>query len=360
MKSALVVRLVSLIGLLTCSVIADPGVTVHNVNSAPQMTTDHTCGRIRAGKNLGMSCGPLRCCSKWGYCGLDDSYCGAGCQASYGRCAPSSSTTSSSASSKKTSATSPVVPSGTSTATCGKSSKLKYAGELCCSSFGHCGSGTSFCGVGCQSDYGTCDPPLTTARSSGFQTSSKSQSLPGVLPRFVAAAILMSRLVRVSRLGPLRLPATRILKLCPREACLLEACIPRRAFLALEVYRRPRAHLLEANLLAVSAQSLQVSLPTVQDLVSHNSLVRFPHPPSLDSRLDLPRLASLGFLLQALQRANLNFLLRALQQVNLNFLLQLLHRVSLNSLLEPKLVYPSELASLKLPPRALGQASLNS
>ena len=182
MKSALVFRLVSLIGLLACSVVADPEVLTHNDVSAATDPSDHTCGRIRAGKNVGNSCGPQRCCSKWGYCGTGEGYCGEGCQLAYGICGVQRTSTTtgklqSTSTSRKT--TTSAVPSGGSMATCGKASNLKCADGLCCSSFGHCGNSTNFCGVGCQPNYGTCDPVSTSIRSStssGFLTTSKRSS----------------------------------------------------------------------------------------------------------------------------------------------------------------------------------------
>ncbi|KAL2891413.1 Endochitinase 1 [Ceratocystis lukuohia] len=46
------------------------------------LSTDNTCGMDK-----GYTCGN-RCCSRWGFCGTYESFCGVGCQPNYGRCHP--------------------------------------------------------------------------------------------------------------------------------------------------------------------------------------------------------------------------------------------------------------------------------
>jgi hypothetical protein len=38
------------------------------------------------GPTVGTSCGSTQCCSQYGYCGVTDAYCGAGCLPAYGIC----------------------------------------------------------------------------------------------------------------------------------------------------------------------------------------------------------------------------------------------------------------------------------
>jgi len=76
------------------------------------------------------------CCSKYGYCGNTEDYCGKGCQSEFGECKININT----------------VIHGR----CGKeygSCKKGY----CCSKFGFCGRSEIYCGVGCQSEFGKCN-----------------------------------------------------------------------------------------------------------------------------------------------------------------------------------------------------------
>jgi len=46
---------------------------------------------VNCGSSVGVSCSNGLCCSKYGYCGSTDEYCGSGCQPYYGKCWSSSS-----------------------------------------------------------------------------------------------------------------------------------------------------------------------------------------------------------------------------------------------------------------------------
>jgi len=90
------------------------------------------------------SCSNGQCCSKYGYCGTTEDYCGSGCQAGYGNC-NSSSNNSPSAS---------VVIS--TDGRCGIGFNTKCPNGYCCSKYGYCGTSSDHCNSGCQTGYGSC------------------------------------------------------------------------------------------------------------------------------------------------------------------------------------------------------------
>ncbi|KAJ3369677.1 hypothetical protein HDU91_007008 [Kappamyces sp. JEL0680] len=96
------------------------------------------CG---AGKG---SCASPNCCSKYGYCGIGDAWCGSGCQSSFGSCGSQAISLST---------------DGTCGANVNGGKGFKCTGSTygnCCSSANWCGKSTAHCGTGCQSLFGTC------------------------------------------------------------------------------------------------------------------------------------------------------------------------------------------------------------
>jgi len=91
----------------------------------------------RCGKDDGR-CPTGKCCSKYGYCGTSEKHCSVdqGCQSEFGEC------TSAKAQTEK--------------GRCGKDYGKCTNGE-CCSKYGWCGKGDSYCGTGCQSEFGKCN-----------------------------------------------------------------------------------------------------------------------------------------------------------------------------------------------------------
>ncbi|KAL6246524.1 hypothetical protein RBB50_006761 [Rhinocladiella similis] len=82
------------------------------------------------------------CCSTHGFCGSNATYCGGGCQTDYGSCTPSSDLIS-------------------VDGRCGSSDpsdQICLGSEFgnCCSQNGFCGGNSTYCGTGCQEDFGTC------------------------------------------------------------------------------------------------------------------------------------------------------------------------------------------------------------
>ncbi|OJJ97052.1 hypothetical protein ASPACDRAFT_80537 [Aspergillus aculeatus ATCC 16872] len=108
-------------------------------------STDGNCGALNSATNATCLTSPFgNCCSAKGYCGSTDSYCGAGCQPGWGKCdtAGAEQTISTTGSCGET---------ATSNTTC-----LGSEYGDCCSRLGYCGGNSSYCGVGCQSLYGSC------------------------------------------------------------------------------------------------------------------------------------------------------------------------------------------------------------
>ncbi|AEO61242.1 carbohydrate-binding module family 18 protein [Thermothelomyces thermophilus ATCC 42464] len=135
------------------------------------------------------------CCSQFFWCGSSEEYCGAGCQSQFGACMgvpgipgepPNNITTSSTTSSSTTAtATSTTVTSSSSTTSTSSSppaftlppgqvsstdgrcgNNVNCLGSQfgrCCSQFGWCGEGDTYCGyiAGCQPNFGYCDPRPT-------------------------------------------------------------------------------------------------------------------------------------------------------------------------------------------------------
>jgi len=109
-------------------------------SSAPSLptSTNGKCGS-KDGK-----CPNNECCSKYGYCGTSDKYCGTGCQSEFGQCGTSSA---------------PSLPTSTN-GRCG-SKDGKCPNNECCSKYGYCGRSEKHCGTGCQSEFGQCGTSST-------------------------------------------------------------------------------------------------------------------------------------------------------------------------------------------------------
>ncbi|KAJ1984100.1 hypothetical protein H4R33_004506 [Dimargaris cristalligena] len=118
------------------------------------ISTDGTCDADK-------SCPGSQCCSQWGFCGVGDGFCGAGCKngpcSGNGGSNPQPTSTS----------TAPTKPTNISTdGTCGADKSCP--GSQCCSQWGFCGVGDGFCGAGCKN--GPCsgnggDNPQPTSTS---------------------------------------------------------------------------------------------------------------------------------------------------------------------------------------------------
>ncbi|KAK3335071.1 hypothetical protein B0H65DRAFT_583524, partial [Neurospora tetraspora] len=168
------------------------------------ITTNGQCGNSTICPGIAdAGWGP--CCSQFFWCGSGPEYCGAGCQSAFGLCdvdsgppgttttPPTSTSTSSTTSTTTTSritttsttstsrTTSTSTRTGTTTSTsagptitlppgqvssrdgrCGNGQNcLGSTYGRCCSQFGWCGEGDQFCPyiVGCQTEFGYCDPP---------------------------------------------------------------------------------------------------------------------------------------------------------------------------------------------------------
>ncbi|KAF5024579.1 hypothetical protein F66182_3342 [Fusarium sp. NRRL 66182] len=113
---------------------------------AENVSTDGSCGAN--GKTcLGSKYGD--CCSSSGFCGGTDDFCGANCQAKFGKCGTASNIS--------------------TDGSCGKNGKTCKGSKYgdCCSSSGFCGTGNDFCKIGCQSAFGTCDASASNISTDG-------------------------------------------------------------------------------------------------------------------------------------------------------------------------------------------------
>ncbi|GME42838.1 hypothetical protein GTA08_BOTSDO10154 [Neofusicoccum parvum] len=125
------------------------------------------CGSSAAGG--GVSCPGAglggyfyRCCSSAGHCGpkndIQDAagYCGAGCQAGFGKCGVDGV-------SKPARPTGAPGPDARDGETCGPIVNRRCAAGLCCSGSNFCGVGEDFCGSAnwCQPSWGACSGKRT-------------------------------------------------------------------------------------------------------------------------------------------------------------------------------------------------------
>eukprot|EP00565_Helicotheca_tamesis_P001321 CAMPEP_0185728828 /NCGR_PEP_ID=MMETSP1171-20130828/4230_1 /TAXON_ID=374046 /ORGANISM="Helicotheca tamensis, Strain CCMP826" /LENGTH=430 /DNA_ID=CAMNT_0028397575 /DNA_START=67 /DNA_END=1359 /DNA_ORIENTATION=- len=99
---------------------SDPIFRYHDINRV---------GSCRPNK----ACPDGLCCSKWGYCGSTEAYCGTGCLSN---CWEDTATT--------------LTTEVDSDGTCEPNKSCSNG--LCCSQWGHCGSSEAHCGTGCQSN----------------------------------------------------------------------------------------------------------------------------------------------------------------------------------------------------------------
>jgi len=100
-------------------------------------------------------CQDHQCCSKYGYCGTSNSYCGQGCQSEFGTCSNSNS----GKKEQKKKYSSPALTIIYSDTFCGVKEDGIYRcdGQQCCSPYGYCGTTKEYCGRGCQIEFGRCD-----------------------------------------------------------------------------------------------------------------------------------------------------------------------------------------------------------
>ncbi|OUM57967.1 carbohydrate-binding module family 18 protein [Piromyces sp. E2] len=126
-------------------------------SSIMKVSTDGRCG-----SKYNTKCPTGQCCSKYGYCGKADDYCGKNCQPEFGEChgKTASSTTSPAPQPSSSTLNSNGIPYSTN-GRCGPGYGACPAG-LCCSKYGYCGSKSAYCDKGCQINYGNCNTTTTT------------------------------------------------------------------------------------------------------------------------------------------------------------------------------------------------------
>jgi len=109
------------------------------------ISTDGRCGP----NNDDKVCPNGQCCSLYGWCGIGDEFCGNGCLKIYGQCFSTSNSKDVISHDGRCSDNGRKCPNG-----------------QCCSRYGWCGTGSSFCGKGCQSEFGSCDGIEVSSSSS--------------------------------------------------------------------------------------------------------------------------------------------------------------------------------------------------
>jgi peptidoglycan/xylan/chitin deacetylase (PgdA/CDA1 family) len=118
------------------------------------ISTNSQCGVAAKAR-----CPNSQCCSQFGWCGVTDEHCKAGCQAPFGSC--------SSGNSGGNTGGGNTFPESKDF-TCGPIVGLRCPSNFCCSEFGFCGTDSNYCGAKCQKLFGKCtdtsggNPPLST------------------------------------------------------------------------------------------------------------------------------------------------------------------------------------------------------
>lgn len=133
-----------------------------STNSSLSISTDGSCGASSSQTCLNSIFGS--CCSQKGFCGGTNEFCNptAGCQSSYGSCSTNTSFVSYDGKCGSTDPNKQVCVGST------------YGS--CCSEKGWCGGTSDYCGVGCQSAFGTCGGANTTVETNPNATSSSGTS----------------------------------------------------------------------------------------------------------------------------------------------------------------------------------------
>jgi len=130
----------------------------------------------RCGTGYGGFCKTNQCCSKYGYCGTSEKHCGDGCQRAYGHCGSIINTTT-----KKSQTPTPTTGKSPTqiVGRCGSGIGFCSFGE-CCSKDGYCGTSENHCGNGCQPAYGDCDQFNRTSKKPEPTTNSNKRCGSGV------------------------------------------------------------------------------------------------------------------------------------------------------------------------------------
>ncbi|PYI14592.1 hypothetical protein BO99DRAFT_289714, partial [Aspergillus violaceofuscus CBS 115571] len=147
-----------------CGAGCQPGYGKCHDASVQEISSTGSCGETATSNTTCLGSAYGDCCSGLGYCGGNSSYCGVGCQSLYGSCRISSGASTTGGTATTTTRTSTGIgATGTATqaiSTDGSCSKavtcLGSEWGDCCSGHGWCGGNASYCGVGCQPEFGRC------------------------------------------------------------------------------------------------------------------------------------------------------------------------------------------------------------
>jgi len=118
--------------------------------STTLISTDGRCGQDKG------RCPNNQCCSQYGYCGTDETYCNAGCQSEFGKCNNVTNTTNTDVTINQITTILSSTPTQASSGRCGADFGETCPNGQCCSKYGYCGTSEKHCGTGCQTEFGNC------------------------------------------------------------------------------------------------------------------------------------------------------------------------------------------------------------
>jgi len=125
-----------------------------NEQNGLEISTDDTCGPNNGNKR----CPDGECCSKYGYCGITEKHCDAGCQVGYGICRGPEHPPENPPEHPPAKEPKPKQGKISTNDRCGpENGNTICPNNKCCSKYGYCGVTEKHCNAGCQVNYGKCN-----------------------------------------------------------------------------------------------------------------------------------------------------------------------------------------------------------
>jgi len=174
----------------TTTIVATTTTTV----KTPEVTIISTNGHC--GPKYG-KCPEGQCCSKYGYCGTTDAYCGKRCQFGFGKCDS---------------------PKIATEGRCGANYGICPAG-LCCSRYGYCGNKVNYCGTGCQLNYGNCGLDHVKSSTTATTTTTTTTIAPQPTVQSTSANVTTKKQSTTSTTSTTTVPGNGTLKVTSNGRC---------------------------------------------------------------------------------------------------------------------------------------------